>query len=887
MRTRSFPAAAALTFTIFLAPETCPQAYARAASDAARIIHHFDFDERARGNLEDIPKFWMPMHAAGFPHFTGGEFDFEVGRSAPPSFHLASDGRNVVYHYAGPATRVRPRSVYTIEGFIRPDRLRNARACLSVHFVDQAGQPMLHTLVRSPYVGGADADDGWVRVELRLSAAPREAASIGVAAWVLQEPAWDTRVPPPRHILRRDVHAGAWFDDITIRTIPWMVMTTSQPGQVLASGTLQELRVSLADYEDTTLSGQLVITAADGGVVNTRPIPVVLDTEMEPVRISVERMAPGFYTATLRVLEGDKLVTSQTLDFIRLGPRYRPSGARARSFGVVLDPRQRSDARSELALLSQLEVHSAKIPVWTGLADPEQTPSQRRVEDRMLQQLVARGFVLTGVFLGPPPRIIQSKGQNAPDILELLTDPPNTWLEHLGSSVIPFATIFRWWQLGAEGGPGGPKPDQFAAALAPFHEAMGRFISAPLLTVSLWADDQPPAERLPVEQICVAPGSQLRSEWLALRIREFKDIGYDRVSVYIEPLERSLYRRLPRLADFAQRVITARHAGAETVYVPQPWKVRQTRRGLATEATEEYLIIRTIANVLGETDPGNRVWIAPGVECLAFNEGKLTTLAMWDTKAPPQGRDHVIQLGQANRRIDLWGESDTLHRDEKGRHVVRLSKMPIFVVGVDRWLIDFRNSLTLNPAHVESGVELVRHTLEMANRGANSISGNARLGVPSTWEVSPRNLWFNLTPQRMLSLPVEIRYAHNEPAGLKTIHARINLENEALYLEVPLRVDVGLTDIEVRAMAVVERGNLLLRHVVTNRSAGRLNFRSSASVPGRERQYRPLDHLAPGETQTVEYRFAQGAALTGSKVRLGLRQANDARRTHTIELTVP
>ena len=74
---------------------------------ASRVVHHFDFDERRKGNLENIPKFWGRFRPPGFPHYTRGEFDLAVGGLAPPSFRLVSEGRSVAYHYAGPETPVR------------------------------------------------------------------------------------------------------------------------------------------------------------------------------------------------------------------------------------------------------------------------------------------------------------------------------------------------------------------------------------------------------------------------------------------------------------------------------------------------------------------------------------------------------------------------------------------------------------------------------------------------------------------------------------------------------------------------------------------------------------------------------------------------------------
>ncbi|MCH8966846.1 MAG: hypothetical protein IID43_04145, partial [Planctomycetes bacterium] len=89
--------------------------------DSRRIVHRFDFDERASGNLEDEPKFWTPLRLAGFPRYATGAFDFDVGFPASPSFELRCEGRSVAYHYTGPETRVRPTTDYRIQASIRTD----------------------------------------------------------------------------------------------------------------------------------------------------------------------------------------------------------------------------------------------------------------------------------------------------------------------------------------------------------------------------------------------------------------------------------------------------------------------------------------------------------------------------------------------------------------------------------------------------------------------------------------------------------------------------------------------------------------------------------------------------------------------------------------------
>jgi hypothetical protein len=181
----------------------------------------------------------------------------------------------------------------------------------------------------------------------------------------------------------------------------------------------------------------------------------------------------------------------------------------------------------------------------------------------------------------------------------------------------------------------------------------------------------------------------------------------------------------------------------------------------------------------------------------------------------------------------------------------------------------------------------MRHSLNLAHRGENAISGIVELEVPSTWDATPPRFRIGLSPQRAAQFPLVMRYPHNEPAGRRTFWAKIRLEVPAYYMEVPLYLDVGTDELAVRALAIAERGNLVLRHSVTNQSTETLNFRSSAEVPGRERQYRPIHGLAAGQTQTVEYRFHGGAALRNAKARLSLRETSVGGRLHTTELNIP
>ncbi len=866
-----------------------PCAVVRAGGDAAgshRVVHHFDFDERAGGNLEDEPKFWTPIRLAGFPSFAVGSFDLEVGHAAPPSFKLNCAGRNVAYEYTGPETRVRPNTDYRIIGAIRTENLNIARACLSACYLDRDGRVLKGTLARSRYIGGTDRAGVWADAEIYLPPAPRGARTIGLAAWILQEPEWDTTPKGRRHITRREVHGVAWFDDVTIFALPRVELTVSAAGNVLPAGGPRELRVLLADYADASVHGRLLIRDANGVLVDTSRVAVAIGADTEARPIDVSRFPPGLYHAELEVLASETRIASRHLTFALLAPSLHERAPVARHFGVVIDPSARAAPDDELALMRHLSVRSAKIPVWSGLPEEPPTPAQRRSTDQLLQSLVKSGFSLTAVFAGPPGVIVRRSGPYPPPLFELLAGDPAAWRDYLAEAVVPNAGVFHWWQVGPDGRDAVPDREQMTLALNQLHAAMSKFITVPQLALPVPASVEDPNGKHGVGQVTLGFGGEVGTGQFEPALRQAESLAYEQVAIYVEPLPSDGYRRLPRLADWAQRILSARHAGAATVYLPQPWTQRATPMGVVNEPTEAYLVARTIADVIGTSSPGPTLRIAPGVQCLTFRDGDSTVLALWDVQAPLSGRTHAIQLGDAERQVDIWGKSTALTRDNAGRHVLRLSPLPIFIDGVDGWLIDFRTSLALTPARVPTGTELASHVLEMAYKGDKPLTGTVQL-KRGGWEITPRDIEFQLLPRRTEAFPLEMRYPHNAIAGRKELLVHVDLTQPRLSMDVPIAIDFGLADVDVSATAAVDGADVVLTHVVTNRSNEDLSMRGTANVPGRERQYRPFANLRPGDTQTVVYRFAGATALRGTAVRLAIRELNDGPRIHTLELVVP
>ncbi len=879
--------ALAATAALIAPPVSRAQGISDYASSTARIVHTFDFDERKLGNLEELPRYWEVLRPPGFPHYAYARFDMEAGHDAPPSFRLTSEGRNVAYQYRGEATRVRVNSAYRISGFIKPSGMRHARACLSAHFVDQYGQTIRGTLVRSRYVGGTNDPEDWIEVEMFLAAAPPQAYAIGLTAWVMQDATWNTAPRRRRHIPRTDVFATAAFDDIRIYTLPRVELSTSNRGNILSAEDDPALIVTLADNDDTKLIGKLSIRASDGALVETYPIKVELTINAVPRRISVAHLSPGLYRARIDVTADHMPIMSREVTFVRLSPRYRESDAPARSFGIVIDARHRSDVDTELTLLRGALTGSIKLPVWTGLDEEPPTLQDERATDHFLQELARDSFALTAVFAGPPAAIVHAGGEYARPLIDLLADEPSAWNEHLAAVAAPYASVFRSWQIGPDDRDTHYTADQLSLPSQQFRASMRRFITVPVVASTVSPHDESRATKLPVDDTTLTLDPTVSPDQFSDLLQEQNQLGYDRVNAYIPTLPPDRFRRSAELATWARRIIVARHAGAKTVFVPQPWTVRETTQGWTTEPTERYLALRTIADLIGDAMPARRVPVADGVTALAFRLGDQVTLVAWDDHAPPEGRDHKLQVGAATSQIDLLGRSSPLGRAEDGRQMVRLNAKPIFIPGIEPWLNDLRTAVRISPVKVESGHETFQLDVEIPYRGNQPVAGYMAMRLPPSWVSVPRGFNFSVMPQRMDQKEVEVQMPHSETAGPKRVIVAFTLPEQGYYMEAPLTIDVGLSDVDVSGMAVLEGDVLKLRHVVTNKSDSTLSFRASASVPGRERQYRPFTHLRPGDSQAVEYRFAEAANLVGRDIRLVLRELNDGPRIHSLQLTIP
>lgn len=854
-----------------------------------RIVHVFDFAESEVGNVESIPKYWEPLRMPGFPLYPHGQLDRSVGFEAPPSFHLASEGRSVAYMYRGPDTRVRANTDYRIAGQVRPDRLRFARSCLAAVYLNDRGEPLLDTLVRTPLLpAGIDdeqhAFDEWIRFGLTLPASPAEAVTIGLVAWVLQEEQWRGTVPDTRHLPFRDVQGGVWLDDITVIALPRVELTTSAQSNVLQPTQAQFVLPLVADQNEGGLSNLLTISDADGRPIEQHVVPTQSGASVAAVPISVEHLPPGVYDARLDVRSQSRSIATRELRFARLAEPLS-SGGGARSFGIVVNPAARADADKEVTLLRAQGALAVKLPVWSAHADRMISASGNNDTDRLLHTLERDGFALTGVLYDAPDELTSGDGAARPTLYELLSSSPAGWQDHLSAHAAPFAGTFRSWQLGGDGAAAPVAAQQLHTALDQLREIMRRFVTMPRFVLPVLADAGRPSPPWPVEQLCMNVGANLLREETAEHIAGARR-DHELVHVFAPPLDSYSLQRIPRLAEWARRLLAVRHAGTNTTYVPQTWTARESPLGAIAEPLEEFVVLQSLIAQLGDAAPGPPLYLGKGITCMTFHRGEEGILAVWSEAAPPEGRPLLLQVAGADRAVDLWGGSSSLLIGLDGRASIQLSERPLLIPGVQRSLIALQAGVSLDDTRFEAGAARQPATLAIANPEVAGRSGSVRLIAPDQWDITPTQFDFVVPPRSTYTQSISVDIPHNAIAGAREIRAELTL-SDGHRIDVLLPIMLGLDGLDVRGLAYLSGDVLHIRQIVFNGTGETVHFRGSALLPGTERQYRPITSLAPGTTQAVQYRFENAAQFAGGKVRLELRELNDGRRTHAIDVAIP
>jgi hypothetical protein len=845
-----------------------------------RVIKSFDFDERKLGNVEDVPMYWQRHLADGFPHYLQGRFDSQVYHDAQPSFYLELNGGSLGYIYRGDDIPVHAASDYLVSLWVRPDRLVHARAYATVFYCNRYGQKLPQTERISEMIGGDPSDKAWHQLAIHMPGGSDQTRQIGIGIWVTQPAVWSVSGSRDDDICRQDIHAGAWFDDIHVVRLPRVLLTTSQDGNVFTEKQDVVLCAEVGDPDGAALSARLEVFSADGTKILTRAVRAATRDNPTADVIGLGRLPHGFYRAILSVWTGELQLAERQTTFLRIGPRLNDTEAENGGFGLVLDTPDISSANAAGRLIKLLHIPQVKLPI-------EVPPFSKRQANGINAEMVAflewlyregiRATVVLDTSTDPPAPEERVPRASWGAVLEGLSRQPEVWRPWLANSLARYGEFVRGWQVGLDGDQRLAWDGRRRSLLGTFGKEMTRLAPHSMFFTPWPIIYELPASLPNARNLCLFVPNRVRPTDFSSYFRDFQKTNARGLLTVVEPLDPDRYERTARLNDLARRLIWSRAAGADVAYFPRPWGLSNAGGRDQLEPREEFIIFRTVAELLGNARPAGDLQLGEHVGCLLFDRHGEGTAILWDDLAPEEGRICRANFGVGAEQVDLWGERRAIPTVE-GCQEVRVAPTLTFVRGTKAWLLRLQVSFALSPPSIESSCRPHDREVRFLNPQDKPIRGTLRLQPPPGWEVRPDRIPFSLVPRQELRSRVTLQFPQNEVAGRKTLTGLFTIDSDGTH-EVTAQApfNLGLDDLDVHCSARVTRGKLVVCQTVTNRGLERLEVEGYVLAPGKPRLLHIYRSLPPGQTTYRVFTLEDADGLVGRTIRVGLRDLRGPR----------
>ncbi len=739
-----------------------------------RVMQTFDFEERQYHYL-NLPMYWRKIVGrAHFPHYSSGRLDTTWHHSGKYSFELISDGGSVGFSYNPRRIRIKPGSDFHISGYVHLENAPRSRARIVCALTDRIGRVIKSSVHKSSLVSMLDeAPDGWARVDIYIPGNFPKARYVTLELLLLQEEVWNTaaKARGAFSIFQRDVHAKAWFDDISILQIPRVNLYTGQTGNVFGPDSAVELKVEVEGF--TALDYQIHLTVRDAQdkiLWDEAWVLSGVEGELKTRTIKLPDLRAGLYRATLAILSGNKQIATRTLVFVRLAGLQTQSRLSGNGFGLLAMDSKGGSWDSILQLAHMADAQLLKIPVWsnqtkltdnnfantapadtsvtsngsgTGIAGGNGTGNSSNVIgnsngagnnvtdgnnggsvlqkgfDKKLIELQQYNIDSVAVFAqGAEADGFNSTG-NPGAIIDILSQNKRLWYPQVASLASQYAQQITYWQVGADDLRGNqPWDPRIKNVVQNIHQGFDSLVSGTVIVVPL--DSILSVNRNQVGTDCVdlfIPAS-VPPEVIPAYLQDWRNRGFKNIWVTLKELNSKFYPRQQVLNDFARRIVYARKGFAQGVFINHPWFRREYKARSTIEPTELFAIFRTMADYLGPTRYVGKFYLASGVPAFIFDHDGKGCLFVWDENGTDDNIDSIDNTTDnsnnytAGRAVGLTGRNIKLYLGQK------VVKVDLFG---NRSLLKTRNGLTsVNVTHqpilisnVNTNIALLRSYLKL------------------------------------------------------------------------------------------------------------------------------------------------------------------------------
>lgn len=852
-----------------------------------RIVKSFEFDERRLGNFESMPMNWFPIIQSGYPRFGEAVLDEVVGHDAPPSLHFPLTGGNVGAIYQGHDIPIYPGSDYRVSAWIRPDRLKYSNVCFEAYYLDSAMKKIESSRRSSPKLVGEGANERWAKVVIDLPPGPENAKWIGLSCRVTQSQSDKATPENPRPIVRQDVAGGAWLDDVTILRLPQVALELNSTTQVYDIDEPTVCTVKLSDLDGAGLSVSLEVWDADDRCVELRQFDAA-KLSAQPTKFKLKELPAGLYTAKLLTNVGDNVISMQSRTFLRLNSAVGRHERSGQGFGIYAEPTLFSYETVNRKLLQQLSANLIKIPLWyTSLTDDEIVHGESGVSD-LVERLEKDGTKVIGVLDAVPQGLAQQYDPAKQSIIQVLATDPAKWRPYLAFILTRFGQRVNAWQIGSDDRPLSNDGALLSVALANLRAEMQPLIGLPRLVLQRTALLELPPDDLPAHVLSLRVADHREADQLTARRDTLKSKGFDHFWVSVAPPAASHYDRQARLAEFARSMVAARCSGAEAVFAPQPWRIESEDGVSVVTPKEEFILLRTLSQMLAGLDPVMPLNLSDGVEGWLFSDGTEHNgaLVVWSDGASLEEKRLVLDVDESCELVDLWGNAVTGKASAGGRQFT-VGAIPSILRSVKPRQIKMITSLRLDNAIVDAGQREHQRKLQIINPSDMPMNGYIRLRGPSAWRVRPNRIPIDLAPRQSQSLDIAIRVPSNQAAGNFEIVAELyasGIGADMLTMRTP--VEVATPGLDVNVMAYKEGDDVRIVQRITNKSNSNMNLRAYVIAPDKARDVRFIHNLAAGDSAVRDYVVDGTKNWAGRNIRVTVEDI-DGKLKHNDLISLP
>lgn len=865
-----------------------------------RRVHTFDFNERPLGNFEDAPMHWTRLRGPGLPIYNRGQFDEEVGHDAAPSYHLQIQSGNVAYDFTSSTISVVPQADYFVTGYIQPDRLDAAGAFVAAYLVDRFGKaiPASHRVSGLVRATGRDPEP-WQRVEIALPGDFPEARALRLQMWVLQGSAWrksDPQTVDP--IERRDIYAGAHFDDLTVYSLPRARLQFSAAGNVVRTGEPASVVLSITNANPTPLTAHLRVFDAAGSEVYTddREIPVASDPirffqvgfekadyssrrnrdggqSQSVIETPLPLLPAGGYRAQLSIHDGSDRLLARTLRFTVVEP-LESSNAPAADLGLDLG-RWRGGRMSDLrALMGAVGTHAAKIGISPDAISVGANASTRDDLPALLRALSQDGVDLTGVIETPA-----SAERASTSAVRAFIEREKNWRDRFEPVFNRVGALLPAWQLGnerteLEGGRGWTP-----AEVAQVRKYLRGFISIPQLIVPRSATDLH-AVGEDVASVWIPTDIPTRS--LVRHLAFLADQSAARRWVALDDDREDLLSDKWRAIELARRIILAKALSPERLFVPAPFELTASSGELSWQPNKSFPIVRTAFRVLSGTRAVATMAPRPETIAILFDGAGSSCLCIWTWNERPDAEPVGLYLGSRATAIDAWGATVPLEHAD-GLTLIRPRPTPILIRNLHVPLALLQASFRVSPHSVQLHNPEPRPVLSFRNPYPTLLTGNLRISAPAIWNVEPKLKQFALEPGQTLAQALDLRLPPRQIATTSDLSIRLTINSPQRHvLDFREPIAVGLRGLRLDATAHFDGDQLIVEQTLHNQSSREISFSAFCDAPMRPRSEEFFLNVAPGEMPTLRYVYENARELAGARLVTGIQEVRGERSLYVL-----